>query len=75
MSCSVISIPTDLSWVGEDPCRYQFPSPYKTFELVKFLFSIWHGVVEMGILGRSLERVMQRALLLGTNLHAQLLGQ
>lgn len=60
---------------GEELSVYQFLSPHRAFGLVKVLFSVWHGVEEMGKLGKFLEWMVQRALLLAKSLHAQLLGQ
>lgn len=36
-------------------------SSYRAFGLVKILLSVWHGVEKMGILGKSLEWMVQRA--------------
>lgn len=51
-------IPTGLTWVGESlpDSSPLFP---RAFGLVKILF-VWHGVVEMGTLGKSLEWVVWR---------------
>ena len=56
---------------GEEPSVYHFPSPHRAFGWAQILFSGWHGVEEMGNLGKSLEWMVQKALLLENNLHAQ----
>lgn len=68
-----IDVPLELSCVRESLAVTS--SPLLARPVVKILFPTRHGAAQTGVLGRFLEWVVQRALLLGTNLHTQLLGQ